>query len=97
MKKKLRRTIIKYFHASGPGIETLVNKMRAFEANELKVNHQQLEILQFLAKGMIINEIAIRLGMSKSNIEKKIYNLYKKFNVQNQKELIAFALKNQLL
>jgi DNA-binding CsgD family transcriptional regulator len=87
----------RYFHASGPGIETLVNKMRGFEANELKVNHQQLEILQFLAKGMIINEIAIRLGMSKSNIEKKIYSLYKKFNVQNQKELIAFALKNQLL
>jgi DNA-binding CsgD family transcriptional regulator len=87
----------KYFHASGPGIEELVEKMREFENTELQVNNKQLEILQFLAKGMIVNEIAIRLGMSKSNIEKKIYSLYKKFNVQNQKELIAFAHKNELL
>ena len=87
----------KYFHASGPGIEELVEKMREFENTELRVNKKQLEILQFLAKGMIVNEIAIRLGMSKSNIEKKIYSLYKKFNVQNQKELIAFAHKNELL
>ena len=88
---------LKYFHASGPGIEELVEKMREFENTELQVNNKQLEILQFLAKGMIVNEIAIRLGMSKSNIEKKIYSLYKKFDVQNQKELIAFAHKNELL
>jgi len=97
LKKKLRRTVIKYFHASGPGIETLVEKMLAFEPNELYVTYKQLEILQFLAKGMTLKEIAIKLVMSKSNIEKKIYSLCKKINVQNQKELIAFAHKNGLL
>jgi DNA-binding CsgD family transcriptional regulator len=87
----------RYFHASGPGIETLVEKMLAFEPNELIVTYKQLEILQFLAKGMTLKEIAIKLVMSKSNIEKKIYSLCKKINVQNQKELIAFAHKNGLL
>jgi DNA-binding CsgD family transcriptional regulator len=87
----------RYFHASGPGIETLVEKMLAFEPNELNVTYKQLEILQFLAKGMTLKEIAIKLVMSKSNIEKKIYSLCKKINVQNQKELIAFAHKNGLL
>ena len=77
MKKKLRRTIIKYFHASGPGIETLVEKMLAFEPNELNVTYKQLEILQFLVKGIIINEIAIRLEVSKSNIEKR-FTVYAK-------------------
>ena len=71
--------------------------MLAFEPNELNVTYKQLEILQFLAKGMTLKEIAIKLVMSKSNIEKKIYSLYKKINVQNQKELIAFAHKNGLL
>jgi DNA-binding NarL/FixJ family response regulator len=71
--------------------------MLAFEPNELNVTYKQLEILQFLAKGMTLKEIAIKLVMSKSNIEKKIYSLCKKINVQNQKELIAFAHKNGLL
>jgi DNA-binding NarL/FixJ family response regulator len=77
LKKKLRRTVIKYFHASGPGIETLVDKMLAFEPNELNVTYKQLEILQFLVKGIIINEIAIRLEVSKSNIEKR-FTVYAK-------------------
>ena len=87
----------KYFHASGPGIEVLVDKMREFGDEGRLITRREHEILKLLAGGMILNDIANHLGVSKSNIEKKIYGLFKKFRVRNQKELISHTIKNNLL
>lgn len=87
----------KYFHASGPGIEVLVDKMKKFGDEGRLITRREHEILKLLAGGMILNDIANHLGVSKSNIEKKIYGLFKKLNVRNQRELISYALRNQML
>ncbi|MCA6479075.1 MAG: helix-turn-helix transcriptional regulator [Chitinophagaceae bacterium] len=87
----------RYFHANGPGIEELVDKMKGFGAEGRLITRREREILRLLAGGMILKEIANHLGVSKSNIEKKIYGLFKKLKVKNQRELISYALRNQLL
>jgi DNA-binding CsgD family transcriptional regulator len=87
----------KYFHASGPGIEVLVDKMKKFGDEGRLITRREHEILKLLAGGMILNDIANHLGVSKSNIEKKIYGLFKKFNVRNQRELIIYSIKKNLI
>ncbi|MFN9998577.1 MAG: response regulator transcription factor, partial [bacterium] len=87
----------KYFHASGPGIEVLVDKMKKFGDEGRLITRREHEILKLLAGGMILNDIANHLGVSKSNIEKKIYGLFKKFNVRNQSELIIYSIKKNLI
>lgn len=87
----------RYFHASGPGIEELVDKMKRFGAEGRLLTQREREILRLLAGGMILKDIANHLGISKSNIEKKIYGLFKKLKVKNQRELISYVLRNQLL
>ncbi|MCA6486506.1 MAG: helix-turn-helix transcriptional regulator [Chitinophagaceae bacterium] len=83
----------RYFHANGPGIEELVDKMKGFGAEGRLITRREREILRLLAGGMILKDIANHLGVSKSNIEKKIYGLFKKFNVRNQRELIIHIIK----
>ena len=87
----------RYFHANGPGIEELVDKMKGFGAEGRLITRREQEILRLLSGGMILKDIANHLGVSKSNIEKKIYGLFKKLKVKNQRELISYVLRNQLL
>ncbi|MDB9483506.1 helix-turn-helix transcriptional regulator [Dolichospermum circinale CS-537/05] len=87
----------RYFHANGPGIQELVDKMKGFGVDERLITRREHEILRLLAGGMILQDIANHLGVSKSNIEKKIYGLFKKLKVKNQRELISYVLRNQLL
>jgi DNA-binding CsgD family transcriptional regulator len=87
----------KYFHATGPGINNLVERMREFEGLEKNLTKRQQEVLILISQGKLIKEIADQLLISKSSIEKIIRTMCKKFEVNSSKELIAYALKNQLL
>jgi len=87
----------KYFHASGPGIEVLVDKMREFGFTQKLLTRKQLEVLKLIASGKLMKEVAEELLISKSSVEKTIRNMCDKFQVKSSKELIAYALKNQLL
>lgn len=87
----------KYFQASGPGIETLVEKMKLVAARDAIINGRERTILKMLAKGKSMKEIANVLYVSKSAIEKIVIPLYKRFNVRNCVELIAYSHKNGLL
>jgi DNA-binding CsgD family transcriptional regulator len=87
----------RYFHASGPGIETLVNKMRGGDANKKTLTLREQEILRLISQGILVKEVAYQLSISKSTLEKSIRNMCKKFEVKSSKELIAFGLKNQLV
>jgi DNA-binding CsgD family transcriptional regulator len=87
----------KYFQASGPGIETLVEKMKLVAARDAIINGRERTILKMLAQGKSMKEIANALYVSKSAIEKKVMPLYRKCNVRNLVELIAYAHKNGLI
>jgi len=87
----------RYFHANGPGIQELVNKMKYYPAHIKLLTNKQLEVLRLAASGLKMQEISEQLKLSKSNVEKMVQNMCEKFQVKNSKELIAYALKNQLL
>ena len=87
----------KYFQASGPGIETLVEKMKLVAASEAIINGRERTILKMLAQGKSMKEIANVLYVSKSAIEKTVMPLYKRCNVRNLVELIAYSHKNGLI
>jgi DNA-binding CsgD family transcriptional regulator len=87
----------KYFQASGPGIETLVEKMKLVAARDAIINGRERTILKMLAQGKSMKEIANALYVSKSAIEKTVMPLYRKCDVRNLVELIAYAHKNGLI
>lgn len=87
----------RYFHANGPDIQLLVNKMKDYPAHIKLLTNKQLEVLRLAASGLKMQEISEQLKLSKSNVEKMVRNMCEKFQVKSSKELIAYALKNQLL
>jgi DNA-binding NarL/FixJ family response regulator len=87
----------KYFQASGPGIETLVEKMQQFEAHKEVITKRECKIIRMLANGKTITEVAKEMFVSKSTIEKNLSELCRKFKVRNRAELIAYSLSNDMI
>jgi DNA-binding CsgD family transcriptional regulator len=73
--------------------ETLSNQLR----NELGISRKEKEALELAANGYAFKEIANKLNVSQSAIEKRIIPLYKRFNVRSLPHLISFAYDNHIL
>jgi DNA-binding NarL/FixJ family response regulator len=87
----------KYFKESGPGIETLVEKMQQFQAHKEVINKRECKIIRMLAHGNTVTEVAKEKLVSKSTVEKTLNNLCRKFKVHNCAELIAYLHGNQMI
>jgi len=87
----------KYFQASGPGIESLVEKMQQFQAHEEVVNKRERKIIRMLANGKTVTEVANEILVSKSTVEKILSELCRKFKVNNRAELIAYSQRNEMI
>lgn len=66
-------------------------------SNEIHIIKSQLLLLQHLAAGLTLKEIAATLSISHNTVKTRVKTLYKKFNVSSRKELINKALKLNLL
>lgn len=88
---------IMQYAAFGPGTsefeETLNNQL----FNELGISRKEKEALELASKGYAFKEIANKLNVSQSAIEKRIIPLYKRFNVKSLPHLISFAYDNHIL
>ncbi len=73
--------------------ETLNNQL----FNELGISRKEKEALELASKGYAFKEIANKLNVSQSAIEKRIIPLYKRFNVKSLPHLISFAYNNHIL
>ena len=85
------------YAAFGPetsGFEESLNE-RLF--NKLGISRKEKEALELAAKGDTFKEIAEKLNVSQSAIEKRIIPLYKRFNVKSLPHLISFAYDNHIL
>ncbi|SDR67314.1 regulatory protein, luxR family [Polaribacter sp. KT25b] len=65
--------------------------------NKLGISRKEKEALEFAAKGYAFKEIAEKLNVSQSAIEKRIIPLYKRFKVKSLPHLISFAHANHIL
>lgn len=63
----------------------------------LVISRKEKEALQLAAEGFAFKEIAHKLSVSQSAIEKRILPLYKRFSVKSLPHLISFAHKNYII
>lgn len=61
------------------------------------VSRKELEVIELLAGGYAYKEIADKLDISQSTVDKRIQNLFRRFDLKNTTHLIAFAFKNNLI
>lgn len=70
------------------------------EFNETKaasgLTVREIQIVRLLAQGFIVKEIAGQLNISVRTVETHKYHVYKKLGINNQIELMNFAIKNEL-
>ncbi len=65
--------------------------------NEFELTEREIEVLQSLATGKIIKEIADELNLSSNTIKFHIANTYKKLNVQSQAGAVAKGIRRGII
>jgi DNA-binding CsgD family transcriptional regulator len=88
---------IMQYAAFGPetsGFEETLNEQLF---NQLAISRKEKEALELAAKGFAFKEIAEKLNVSQSAIEKRMIPLYKRFDVKSLPHLISFAHDNYIL
>ncbi|MDP5104622.1 MAG: LuxR C-terminal-related transcriptional regulator [Polaribacter sp.] len=88
---------IMQYAAYGPVTSGFEESLNEQLFNELGISRKEKEALELAAKGDTFKEIAEKLNVSQSAIEKRIIPLYKRFNVKSLPHLISFAYDNQIL
>ena len=59
--------------------------------NKYNLTKREIEIFELLLRGSSINEIARKLYISESTVQKHIYSVYKKLKIRNRIQLINIA------
>lgn len=87
-----------YYETHGPGgdlFDELLAETHLFESPI--VSKKEIEVLALASEGFAYKEIAEKLGISQSAVEKRIRPMFKKFDVTGLPQLISFAYKNRIL
>ena len=79
--------------------ETLLRNVRDGERNlpHEQLSDRELQVLQFIAGGLSVNDIAARLNLSPKTVSTHKTRLLEKMNMSNQAELIRYALAHGLV
>ena len=88
---------IMQYAAFGPETSGFEESLNEQLFNELGISRKEKEVLELAAKGFAFKEIANKLNVSQSAIEKRIIPLYKRFDVKSLTHLISFAHDNYIL
>lgn len=88
---------IMQYAAYGPETSGFEETLNDQLFNELGISRKEKEALELASKGYAFKEIANKLNVSQSAIEKRIIPLYKRFNVKSLPHLISFAYNNHIL
>ncbi len=67
----------------------------AKSVSELTV--REMQIVRLLAQGLIVKEVANQLHISVRTVETHKLHVYRKLGINNQIELLNFAINNQLV
>ena len=88
---------IMQYAAFGPETSGFEDSLNEQLFNQLGISRKEKEALELAAKGFAFKEIANKLNVSQSAIEKRIIPLYKRFNVKSLPHLISFSYDNHIL
>jgi len=62
-----------------------------------QISLQEADIISLLTQGQNKGEIGVQMNQKSEQIEKRVTDLMKRFDVKNETHLIAFALENHLI
>jgi DNA-binding NarL/FixJ family response regulator len=62
-----------------------------------KLTPRQVEVLQLLAEGRLMKEVAAVLGLTPRTVAFHKYRIMETFRIHSNAELIRFAVKNHIL
>lgn len=85
------------YAAYGPDKTDFEENLNKELFKDLVISRKEKEALALAAQGLAYKEIANRLDVSISAIEKRIRPMFKRFNVSGLPHLISFAHKNSIL
>ena len=93
----LRLGDIMQYAAYGPDKSNFEETLNKDLFNHFAISRKEKEALQFASEGFCFKEIAHKLNVSNSAIEKRIIPLYKRFKVNSLTHLVSFAYRNNIL
>jgi len=93
----LRFGKIMRFSAYGPEKDVFENDLNENLFYPYRISDKELEVLRYLSQGLAYKEIAEKIGVSISGIEKRVSPLFERFNVKNNASLVAFGFEQNLL
>jgi DNA-binding CsgD family transcriptional regulator len=85
------------YEAYGPEKSEFEEELNRLLFKYCAISKKEKEALSLAAKGYSIKEIASHYNVSQSAIEKRIFPLYKRFEVNGLPHLISFAYDNYIL
>lgn len=85
------------YAAYGPEKDEFENELNENLFYPFHISNKELEVLHLLSEGFAYKEMAEKLEITPSAVEKRIRPLFQRFNVKNNAHLIAFAYQNNLL
>ncbi|WP_296445060.1 response regulator [Rhodoferax sp. UBA5149] len=89
----IARRVLAYFAGALQRQQTLVRQIE----EEVRLTERETEVLQRVAKGYTLPEIALQLGLSKHTIADYIKQVYRKLNVSSRAEAALEAARRGLV
>lgn len=93
----LRFSKVMRYAAYGPEKDAFESDLNSNLFYPYHISSKELEALIMICQGYAYKEIADKLDVSHSAIEKRIRPLFQRFNVKNNAHLVSFAHQNNLL
>ncbi len=89
----IARRVLNYFTSGGPKSVELAR----IDPNEVALNARETEILQRVAKGFTLPEIAAQIGLSRHTVADYVKQIYRKLNVSSRAEAALEAARRGLV
>lgn len=85
------------FEFHGPEKESMYAMLDKNIFKSLDISEKEIQVIRLVAKGFSLKEIAAQLGVTQSAIEKRLFPLYKRYDVKSLPHLISYAYENNIL
>ena len=78
-------------------VDLLLRKDKEFIEEGDLLSQRQREVLQLLAEGKSMKEVAYELNVAADTVAKQKYQIMKSLNVKNTAELVQYAIRNHII
>jgi two-component system, NarL family, response regulator LiaR len=78
-------------------VQVLINAARRPPAPDFKLTGREREVLVYIVEGLSNREIAEKLTISQSTVNKHVSNIFAKLNVVTRAQAAAVAVQNRLI